>query len=336
MTPAARKSLLKNIQLLIADADDWLGEALRFNLEQMGFGTVRRVRSGQDAYTALARKPYDFVITEWNLPEMDGLSLVRKLRSSKEEIIRPALPVIMLSGRSEKQDVLTARDAGINEYIVKPFSSQAVFQRLERLVDQPRPFIISPQFSGPDRRRKAAHSGPDKRQRSPHLIHPSEAARALKAGVACMLPPDYSVSKALNNTPLSQIITPEILREAQETLDQMAGQGAEWVLLDLAMLQEAHRWLQNKPEPAPLARMADTALSIKGRAGLAGFPLAGDVARLLYLFINSHYRPGNATHLQILGKHIDVMKVIFAAAMPMNDKAGSEIIGELQRLALSA
>ena len=330
-----RKNALRNLQLLIADPDDWVGEALRFNLEQMGFGEVRRVRNGQDALTSLSTHPVHFVITEWSLPRIDGLSLVQKVRTSREGI-HPALPVIMLSGKGERSDVIKARDAGVNEFLVKPFSARSIYQRLERLIEHPRPFIISPQFHGPDRRTRAEFNGPDKRERSPHLIHPTEAIRAMTAGIACMLPPDYSVRQALNNTPLTQLITPEALKEAQAALDKMAAQGAEWVRIDLELLQQAHRWLQTQHDPALLQRTRDTVLTIKGRAALAGFPLAGDVARLLYLFLSNYYIPGDVAHLQIIGKHIDVMKVIFSATTPMNDKAAAEIIGELQRLALSA
>ncbi len=331
----SKKPLLKNLQVLIADPDDWVSEALRYNMEQMGFGAIRRVRNGQEALAHLVSRPAHFVITEWALPQVDGLSLVQKVRKQVHGI-NPAMPIIMLSGRGEKQDVLRARDAGINEFIIKPFTSRAIFQRIERIVEYPRPFIISPGFNGPDRRFQSSFSGTDKRQRPPHLIHPTEATRAITAGVACMLPADYSVRQALGNTPLSQIITPQVLREAQAALDKMAGAGSEWVRADLEQLSQTHRWLQNGHDGELLERARATALSIKGRAGLAGFPLAGEVARMLYLFLSSHFRPDYSVHLQVMGKHIDVMKIVFAAATPFTDHAAAEIVSELQRLAVSA
>jgi len=72
----------------------------------------------------------------------------------------------MLTGRAEQADVVTARDSGINEYVIKPFSARTIYDRLERLIEKPRDFIISAPFIGPDRRSRGKLPSciPDRRE----------------------------------------------------------------------------------------------------------------------------------------------------------------------------
>ena len=142
---------LKNYRILLADPDIELVKVLRAMLQEMGFAQVDITSSGIEAYRMLSNAPYDFLITEWNTKQMDGIKLLKKIRRSPDSP-NPVLPVIMLTGRSEKPDVYLARDYGINEFVVKPFTAKTIFNRIQRIIEHPRPFVLAADFVGPDRR----------------------------------------------------------------------------------------------------------------------------------------------------------------------------------------
>ena len=90
--------------------------------------------------------------------------LVRALRNDRESP-SPYVPIIMLTAYSNYEDVCATRDSGVTEYLVKPFSVRALADRILSVIDHPRPFVRSPDYFGPDRRRRAdaGHAGPFRR-----------------------------------------------------------------------------------------------------------------------------------------------------------------------------
>jgi two-component system, chemotaxis family, chemotaxis protein CheY len=99
------------------------------------------------------------------MPIFDGLELVRMIRQPGANA-NPYVPIIMLTGHSEKNRVLRARDAGITEFLAKPISATALYERILTLVANPRPFIRTKTYFGPDRRRTAGvnYLGPERRK----------------------------------------------------------------------------------------------------------------------------------------------------------------------------
>jgi len=104
------------------------------------------------------------VITDWVMPIFDGLELTQMIRQPGANA-NPYVPIIMLTGHSEKRRVMTARDAGVTEFLAKPISAKALYQRILNVVANPRPFIKTATYFGPDRRRNVSNSyvGPERR-----------------------------------------------------------------------------------------------------------------------------------------------------------------------------
>jgi DNA-binding response OmpR family regulator len=94
----------------------------------------------------------DIVLTDWAMPIFDGLELTRMIRQPGANA-NPYAPIIMLTGHSEKKRVVAARDAGVTEFLAKPISAKALYQRILNVVANPRPFIKTKSYFGPDRRR---------------------------------------------------------------------------------------------------------------------------------------------------------------------------------------
>jgi CheY-like chemotaxis protein len=140
--------------VLIADDDRRIALIVRKVLESLGFNNIHTARDGTQALQLLRSEKIDMIITDWQMSPMDGISLVKYLRTMDESPNR-FIPIIMLTGNADKINVETARDVGVTEFVVKPFSAKTLCNRILLLIENPRSFIMSRSFSGPDRRRRS-------------------------------------------------------------------------------------------------------------------------------------------------------------------------------------
>ncbi len=99
-------------------------------LNQLGYSNIEEAENGKQALAKLKKEKFDFVITDWNMPEMDGLTLVREIRSDEE---LKALPVLMVTAEAKKENVMEALKAGVNNYIVKPFTPEVLKEKMEKI-----------------------------------------------------------------------------------------------------------------------------------------------------------------------------------------------------------
>jgi two-component system, chemotaxis family, chemotaxis protein CheY len=110
----------------------------------------------------------DICVLDWIMEGMSGLDLVRMLRTDPASP-NPFVPVIMLTGYTQMDQVRQARDAGINEFIAKPVSVKTMMQRLTSVIESPRPFVRTKAYFGPCRRRRGGdeYRGPERRDKKP-------------------------------------------------------------------------------------------------------------------------------------------------------------------------
>lgn len=134
-------------------------------LEKLGIGKMYQASDGTSGFESFMQFNPDVVMLDWEMPEMDGIEMTRRIRKSDFSPNKMA-PIIMITGYSALSRVGEARDAGVTEFLVKPFSAKAVSKRLEHIVNNPRDFIVLDNYTGPDRRRCQAQSykGPWRRE----------------------------------------------------------------------------------------------------------------------------------------------------------------------------
>ncbi len=331
----SRKPIIRNVSVLIADADVCLAQAVTHNLRAMGFQSIHHVRSASDAITHIRSQQVSFLITEWDMKGSSGIELVRYLRRSEDSPNR-GLPIIMLTGHGELADVQAARDVGITEFVVKPFSAQTLYSRIEQIVDNPRPFVVSEAFVGPERRRRGAPPPgvADRRVNTPIAALPSrETFSAVPGNPPLIIAADYSLRKQISgNKPLSTLITPDIVKEAQKTMDTMADASLEWLREDITNMQRAFDALKKVYTVTSFDSIKETTLSIKARAGTFGYRMASDVARLFYLFLTTNFKASTPRHLVVIEKHVQVLTIIFAQKIREREGIGAELYLELERL----
>ncbi len=144
---------LSKLNLFILDDNKFMRTILKTMCNALDVGAVKEADSVRTACKILQAFKADVVITDWYLGPPDGLDFVRYLRTGKDTP-NPYVPIIMLTGHGEIEHVLAARDAGVNLFMVKPLSAKELYRRLVWIIDNPPPFIRTPTYFGPDRRRE--------------------------------------------------------------------------------------------------------------------------------------------------------------------------------------
>lgn len=145
--------VLKNVNVMVIDDNKHMVTLVVEILYALGITNIIKVSDAAKAFTELKHFSADVIIVDWNMQPLDGLDFVRLVRTAKDSP-NPYVPIIMLSGYTEHRRVTEARDAGVNEYLAKPISAKAIYQRFTSIIDNPRPFVKTKNFFGPCRRRQ--------------------------------------------------------------------------------------------------------------------------------------------------------------------------------------
>ena len=156
---------LESVSFLIVDPNAFMRSLIKNVLHVFGAEKFSEANDGADAFKAMQSVAPDIIITEWMMDPLDGLDFTRLVRTGKDSL-NPFVPIIMMTAYSEKQRVVEARDAGITEFIAKPLSAKTLMARVTAVIEHPRPFIRSPRYFGPDRRRRQTsdYKGPERRK----------------------------------------------------------------------------------------------------------------------------------------------------------------------------
>jgi len=162
------------MRVLVADPYSQLREIIRdILLRGIGVAEVLEARNGEEVLESIRELPCDVVIADAVMSPVGALELTQKIRQGYEGI-DPFTPIIVMSGNANLGEIIAVRDAGANDYVAKPLSAKILDLRLRALVGQPRPFVRSDDFFGPDRRRhmKALFRGTDRRTHDSEAIDP--------------------------------------------------------------------------------------------------------------------------------------------------------------------
>ena len=133
-------------------------------LSTLGVGTILTANEGKQGFDVFCKELPDIVIADWHMVPVSGIEMVREIRTNALSPNK-TVPVIMMTGYSAMPRVAEARDTGTTEFLVKPFSANDLARRIAHVINQPRDFIETEDFFGPDRRRRAieGYAGPFRR-----------------------------------------------------------------------------------------------------------------------------------------------------------------------------
>ena len=143
---------ISRIRFLIVDPNEHMRFLFLSVLHTLGVREVDLASSVAEALDLSETTKPDIIVTEIAMPQRDGISLIEAVRGGKAGIAAQT-PIIVLSAYTEEANVKRARDAGMNEFLAKPVSARSLYDRIVRVIEGARPFVIAPLYRGPDRRR---------------------------------------------------------------------------------------------------------------------------------------------------------------------------------------
>ena len=124
---------MPNLKVLAVDDSATMRRIIVNTLKHIGYENVVEGEDGADAYAKLeSESGISFIITDWNMPNMSGLEFVNKVRASQFK----SIPILMVTTRSIKDDIIEAMKAGVNSYIVKPFTPQTLQVKMDQILNK--------------------------------------------------------------------------------------------------------------------------------------------------------------------------------------------------------
>ena len=153
------------LSMLVVEDTQPMQKLLVSVLEALGIKNVETAANGEDAFRAFVQRSHDIVLSDWSMEPVDGIELTRMIRKHDMSPNR-LVPVILITGYSAWPRVEEARDAGVTEFLVKPFTANDIARRITHVINRPRDFIETQDFFGPDRRRRrddTTYKGPLRR-----------------------------------------------------------------------------------------------------------------------------------------------------------------------------
>ena len=171
------KIAFDELRFVVADDNAHMRIIVRTLLRAFGSREIYEAEDGASGLEAVEAFSPDILITDITMPIFDGIELTRMIRNP-DGCRHPFLPIVVLSAYSEKKHVIAARDAGATEFLCKPVSATALYRRIQNVVANPRDFIRTKTYFGPDRRRyvNPNYSGVDRRIAAPgeNIVDPNQ------------------------------------------------------------------------------------------------------------------------------------------------------------------
>ena len=120
----------KNMKILIVDDFSTMRRIIKNLLRDLGLNNTHEADDGNTALPMLKNGDFDFVVTDWNMPGMQGIDLLKAIRA--DESLRH-LPVLMVTAEAKREQIIEAAQAGVNGYIVKPFTAATLKEKLDKI-----------------------------------------------------------------------------------------------------------------------------------------------------------------------------------------------------------
>ena len=121
------------MKILVVDDFSTMRRIIKNLLRDLGYQNTQEADDGKTALPMLRNGDFDFLITDWNMPGMDGLELLREVRSDEN---LKALPVLMVTAEAKRDQIVEAAQAGVNGYIIKPFTAATLKEKIEKIFER--------------------------------------------------------------------------------------------------------------------------------------------------------------------------------------------------------
>ncbi|SDG86286.1 response regulator [Roseospirillum parvum] len=320
---------LQNLSVLLVEDNLYIRDILEQTLRHLGFEKIVLARNGEDAVKLLKLLNHsgnpgagvlnvDLIMSDLVMSPINGVLLLKWIRQQKDSPNR-FVPFIMVSGAADREYVEAARDLGTTEFLAKPFSVNSVYERIQWVIDHPRPFIACQSYFGPDRRRRhlpTPEGLPDRRRQGDDHITQVYSADNVKrprnpSDVWVFRLPNTLKEKLGGNLRAAFALPRELLEEAEQQLERSALDFHEWAVNYLSRLADLVE--QTRRFPAHRRQDLDeinlVAHELRGQGGTFGYPLITVFAKSLYEATRSGCSEHDS-HLGVVEAHIDAMRAV--------------------------
>lgn len=123
----------KNLKILVVDDFPTMRRIIRNLLKDLGYENVDEAEDGAIGLEKLRNGSFDFVVSDWNMPNLDGLEMLKQIRAD-ESLAK--LPVLMVTAEAKKENIIAAAQAGANGYVVKPFTAATLEEKLNKIFEK--------------------------------------------------------------------------------------------------------------------------------------------------------------------------------------------------------
>ena len=121
------------MKILIVDDFSTMRRIVKNLLRDLGFDNTQEADDGQTALPMLQNGDFDFLVTDWNMPGMDGLTLLKEVRADER---LSDMPVLMVTAEAKREQIVVAAQAGVNGYVVKPFTAATLKEKIDKIFER--------------------------------------------------------------------------------------------------------------------------------------------------------------------------------------------------------
>lgn len=119
-----------DMKILVVDDMSTMRRIVKTIFKELGFSNIEEAENGSDALTKLKGDKFDLVVSDWNMPVMPGIELLRSIRADGA---LKHIPVLMVTAEAQKENLMEAIQAGVSNYVVKPFTAEIIKQKLDKI-----------------------------------------------------------------------------------------------------------------------------------------------------------------------------------------------------------
>jgi two-component system, chemotaxis family, chemotaxis protein CheY len=133
LTDQVEVSVDKNMKILIVDDFSTMRRIIKNLLRDLGFNNTSEADDGSTALPMLQSGNFDFLITDWNMPNMPGIDLLRAVRADEK---LKSMPVLLVTAEAKRDQIVEAAQAGVNGYIIKPFTAETLREKIDKIFER--------------------------------------------------------------------------------------------------------------------------------------------------------------------------------------------------------
>lgn len=264
---------LKNLHVLIVEDITPMRELTTSVLKAQGIGRISYASDGEKGFDTFCHLNPDIVITDWQMPVLNGIELAKKIRTHSHSPNK-MVPIIMMTGFGSASKISSARDVGITEFLIKPFSAHDISKRIMHIISSPRDFIITENFAGPDRRRK---------KDNPHFTGAN--LRTNEKGYQKKIPANHLLQAKVG----LGVVDEETLQKSQSIIEKNNFNFVPIATMFLAQLRDALdiAKAEGHGNRRTIERLINPVMQIKANARIFKYGLLGDLASIMLNFLEN-------------------------------------------------